>query len=1036
MKNLRLVSFLMIALFNGKGVISQKIIFNRVSINDDNSTARITAITQDPNGYMWFSSNGISKFDGYQVVHFVNDPLNSNSIASNQVNCLFADQKGIIWIGTNGKGLDKFDPSNNVFTHYKHQSKNLSSINEDTITAIAKDKDNFLWIGTVNGLEKLDINSGKFEHFFHNKSSNSLSNDYINSIYVDHKGIMWIGTDGGGLNRFDKQTKSFINYQYNQSEHGSQANIHALFEDSKGNFWIGFSHNILYSMDREKGTFNEYSNNPSNPETISAPAEKKSGDNSGDFITFISEDAAGGLWIGTLRSGINRYDPATHKTIHFESNNGNQFTDNSGQSAYSSNDGLFWISTVEGGLYKIDPILNTIPHYSTNGPVFAIYEDLNNILWIGTSNGLVRTDRVSGNTQVFSYDPFNLVSISNNIIFSIYEDQQNKLWIGTDGGGLNLFNKATHVSVNYRHESQNNQSLINDVVYSMCEDDNRNMWVGTGKGLDLMDKSTGKFTHYLHDSKDTNSIGNNFIVTIIKDNKNDIYIGSGYRGGINKLIRSSGKFSHFLRGRSIFSLFRDSDNTIWAGTDSGLYYKKPSFAGFSEFTDSNLNVGSTAVICIVEDPQKKLWLNSSLGIIELDRNRKVAGLFGKRYGLGSTNYVLRAGYASPKGELFFSGNDGYYLFDQNLLIPNLKLPRLMLTDFSLMDQSVKPGTGGPLSQEINNTKELNLNYKQNVFSFNFALLDYTSPEDNQHFFMLENYDNGWHKSGTDRKAYYFNVPPGHYVFHLKGFNSNGFGAEKKVDIIISPPWWRTWWAYCLYVLATGSIVYWLYRNRINQLEKKQAAQIKAMVATQEDERKRISRDLHDDVGTKLSALKYFLSSLHEKASDSNNEEIKSLAQSSEQFITEAIQDVRQLLLNLSPTVLEEFGYTTAVEGLVNKINETKQINFNLVVFGMNRRLQKEYELALYRITQELINNVLKHAGAKHVSLQIGQRDEKIILMMEDDGKGFDVNAHKDGYGLNNLDSRTKLMQGTMIIDSKAGKGTSVLIEIPYNFNRT
>ena len=139
-------------------------------------------------------------------------------------------------------------------------------------------------------------------------------------------------------------------------------------------------------------------------------------------------------------------------------------------------------------------------------------------------------------------------------------------------------------------------------------------------------------------------------------------------------------------------------------------------------------------------------------------------------------------------------------------------------------------------------------------------------------------------------------------------------------------------------------------------------------------------------------------------------------------------------MNLSPTVLEEFGYTTAVEGLVNMINGTKHIYFNLVIFGMNHRLQKDYELALYRITQELINNVLKHAEAKQVSLQIGQRDEKIILMMEDDGKGFDVDLHKDGYGLHNLEARTKLMQGSMTIDSKPGCGTSVLIEIPYNLN--
>jgi signal transduction histidine kinase len=245
--------------------------------------------------------------------------------------------------------------------------------------------------------------------------------------------------------------------------------------------------------------------------------------------------------------------------------------------------------------------------------------------------------------------------------------------------------------------------------------------------------------------------------------------------------------------------------------------------------------------------------------------------------------------------------------------------------------------------------------------------------------------------------------------------------------------WRTWWAYTFYGIILFAFAYFIYRNRVRLLRKNQQAEIKAMVATQEQERKRISRDLHDDVGTKLSALKLFVSSLHEKASLVNNEEIKSLAKSSEQFITEAMQDVRQLLLNLSPTVLEEFGYTTAIEGLVNKINETKQIHFNLVVFGMTQRMQKDYELALYRITQELINNVLKHAGAKNVSLQIGKRDEKIILMIEDDGKGFDVNAHRDGYGLHNLDARTRLMHGTMNIDSQPGKGTSVLIEIPYNF---
>jgi ligand-binding sensor domain-containing protein/signal transduction histidine kinase len=834
MKNFRLFLVVAAGLVIAPALWAQKIVFDKVSINEDNPTARITGITQDRDGYMWFSSNGIAKFDGYQLTHFVNDPLNPNSIASNQVECIYTDSTGTIWIGTNGKGLDKFDPANGIFTHYKHQPKNTFSLNEDRVTAIAKDKDDLLWIGTVHGLDRLNPKTGKFDHFLHDsKNNNSLSNDHINSIFVDHEGTVWVGTgasvdenknplpDEGGLNKFDPKTGGFTRYLQADQQGLQYSRIHALFEDRKGNFWVGTSHNRLFRMDREKGVFEYYSNDAANPDKFSAPSEKRSAAIPEDFITFISEDAAGGIWIGTMTNGINRYDPTTRKTTHFESNSGGPFTENTGLYAYSSGDGLFWISTMGGGLYKIDPILNTIPHYSTSSPAFAIYEDPDNTLWIGTANGLMKKDQNNGSVQQFSYDPFNPASLSNNIVFSIYEDRQNRLWIGTDGGGLNVLNKSTRAFAIYRHESNNKQSLVNDVVYAMCEDGDRNMWVGTGNGLDLMDRGTGRFTHYLHDSKDTASIGNNFIETIIRDNDNNIWIGSGYRGGINQLDRSSGKFVHFLRSRSIFSLFQDADHTLWAGTDSGLYYRKPSAAAFAEFSSSNLDINSAAVICIVEDAQKKLWLNTSLGIIELDHNREVMGLYGKRYGLAPTNYVLRAGYASPKGEVLFSGNDGYYSISQDLLTPNLKPPRLMVTDFRLMDQSVKPGTG-PLNQEINNTKELRLNYKQNVFSFDFAALDYTSPEDNQHFFMLENYDNGWHKSGTDRKAYYFNVPPGHYIFRIKGLNGNGFGAEKKIDIIISPPWWRTWWAYTLFAAIIGGSIWGIiyYRGRKLRLKNK------------------------------------------------------------------------------------------------------------------------------------------------------------------------------------------------------------------------
>src|SRR4030095_1248767 len=112
---------------------------------------------------------------------------------------------------------------------------------------------------------------------------------------------------------------------------------------------------------------------------------------------------------------------------------------------------------------------------------------------------------------------------------------------------------------------------------------------------------------------------------------------------------------------------------------------------------------------------------------------------------------------------------------------------------------------------LSQVKEIRLPYNQNVFSFDFTAIDYTNPEENQHLFMLENYDNSWHQGGSERRAYYFGVPPGKYTFRVKAANSNGVWAEKKIDIIIMPPWWRTWWAYTLYGLLLAATVFATYR---------------------------------------------------------------------------------------------------------------------------------------------------------------------------------------------------------------------------------
>ena len=499
------------------------------------------------------------------------------------------------------------------------------------------------------------------------------------------------------------------------------------------------------------------------------------------------------------------------------------------------------------------------------------------------------------------------------------------------------------------------------------------------------------------------------IAEIYRDEQPPAYIPTTVQG-ISEMNDSTIAVASYVKGFFLFNRFKKT--TVTLTTDDGL----PSNIAKSIVTDRHNNFWIATLSDLVRmNPQTKK-------IVSFDEDE---GVLNKSFTYGFTK--LR------DGRLMIVSGKGILYFHPDSIKTQPSPPDVLITGLKISNQPVLLD-----SILLANNNKVILPYDKNFLTIDYVSISYLNRKTTQYFYKLEGLEKDWVKAGTQRFVSYTNLKPGKYTFMVRCENRDGVFSKNitYLSIIISPPWWKTWWAYSLYAILLSGGIYFIYKNRIHQLKKKQQAEIKAMVATQEEERKRISRDLHDDVGTKLSALKLFVSSLHEKAACINNEEIKSLAKSSEQFINEAMQDVRQLLLNLSPTVLEEFGYTTAVEGLVNKINETHVIKFTLVVFGMHSRLQKDYELALYRITQELINNVLKHAEAKNVSLQIGQRDKKIILMMEDDGKGFDVSAHKDGYGLQNLDARTKLMRGTMTIDSQPGKGTSVLIEIPYNFTRS
>lgn len=806
----------------------QQVKFNLVSGSNGIALGKINGVTRDQQGVMWFSDQDhqcIIRYDGTQMTRFSHLPNDPNSLGGTYPECLLADSNGIIWIGFWGMGVDRFDPGTNTFTHFRHLANDTGSLSNDTISALLLDHRGELWVGDNGGLDLFNQKTGKFKHFSHSeRDSTSLSDNIVRAIYEDHEGTLWVGTgfpwlepaDKGGLNRFNRETRTFTRYLNDPQNPHSLVNnkVRAIFEDSRGVFWVGTSGDGLHTMDRKTGVFERHPYNPARPEQLSRPPVIKS---IGDHITFITEDVLGYIWIGTFGNGINRYDTVTKKVTHFggDTDKPGAFKDNSTWWVNVSKDGLMWVCAQEPDLYRVDLLTSNIPHYETNiGVVRSFYEETPTILWFGADSGFIRKDLKAGTSRRYLNKTLNPNSWRNVSIRSIMKDEQGDFWLGTMEAGLDRFNPNTCIFSRYQHDPKNEESIGSDLVVAIAGERGSNLWVATGDGLDRMDRKTGKFTHYRNDPNDTNSIGMNLMTSLLVDGSNVLWAGT-YFGGLNKLNLQTRKWKHYLPIAYVTCMYKDANGTIWAGAANGLYRYDQKSDDFSLLGEENTGFRINNVVSMVGDDQNNLWVASAPGIYRINPMRDQIILYDSRNGVGgfSSPNELNWGATAFKGEdgeIFFGATSGYYAFYPDKLKITASVPKIELTNFWLKGQAVKVAPKGPLTTPLSRTKAIHLSYDQNVFSLGFTAIDYCNPGDKIFYYKLENYDVDWRPAGADEKAYYFNVPPGNYVFRVRSSNSTtGASAEKDIPVMISGPWWKSWWAYGMYIflLATGIFLF-------------------------------------------------------------------------------------------------------------------------------------------------------------------------------------------------------------------------------------
>ncbi|MEP6617284.1 MAG: two-component regulator propeller domain-containing protein [Ginsengibacter sp.] len=820
---------LIFSLSSGSIAQTQQVKFDLVTGKNGISLGQITSIAQDPYGVMWFTDQTnrcITRYDGNTMTKYQHDPKNPNSPAGIYPEFIMSDPSGILWIGYYGMGFDKFDPATNNFTHFQHRQNDSQSLANDTVPYLLLDHLGNLWVATYRGLDLLDQKTGKFKHYAHDpRDSTSLSWNRIRILYEDHQGNLWIGTglawdpnNEGGLNRFNRATGTFTRYMNDPGNSHSLINnkVRAIFEDSQGTFWVGTLGDGLHTMDRKTGLFERHLYDSTKPGELSRPALK----DQYDHITFITEDAEKNLWIGTFGNGLNRYDPLTKKVTHFAGGTSKTgpFKDNSVWWAFPSSNGLLWVSTQELNTYKIDIYHTEFTFHSTGTlGLNYIYEETPTILWFATDNGLVRNDLKTGSAQRFMHDPQNPTSLNSKSTGVILKNSQGNLLVCTWGGGLNIFNQNTQTFTHLQHDPNNDESLINDTLISVYEDRDLNLWVSTfSHGFDMIDRKTGKFMHHQNDPLDTNTVSENFVVLFTEDGPDDLWLSTGNYGGINKLNRKTGKFTHYLLGNSTPIIYKSSNGTIWAGGDEGLYRYDKKLDDFTiidhEITGENIK----SIRSIIEDNNKNLWIGSTNGIYMFNPGKNQMIYYGRDNGINAGNLNYSGSNNGHAGQIYFAANSGYYEFYPGRIKINLNPAKIYFNNFWLNGKLIKPGLDNLLQQPLIATKQIHLNYDQNIFSFSFSVIDYDGDQDKTTYYELENYDKNWRASGPENRVYYFNVPPGKYTFRIKSINHrNGLWEEKNIVILISPPWWKTWWAYLLFGLLLAASMWGIiyYRSR-------------------------------------------------------------------------------------------------------------------------------------------------------------------------------------------------------------------------------
>jgi signal transduction histidine kinase/ligand-binding sensor domain-containing protein len=1025
--------------------------FAHLTSKDGLPAGTIRNIFQDDQGFLWVNTSGaLNRYDGYKFKSYRRDAAHPNYPAGGFLAYVFKDRSGFLWIGSN-ESLERFDPVAETLTRFPIDRNGPHSV-LGPVRHISQDRAGILWLSTDGGLHRLDPVSGTFRHYSHDPAdSGSLSSSIVRSTYEDRNGTLWVCTVAG-LDSFDRHNEKVTErIRLNVPE---PLSVKAL-EDHAGVLWIVYlftgSGSGLASWDRHTRRLTLYSFMEREP-----PPSHLSGPEG------IHEDADGNLWLATRGNGLVMIDRSRRHAVRYRHSplNPDGISEDMVMSVFEDREGSIWVGTSTTGLdrlqrkplpfkrYRREP---DNPQSLLRTSVTSVYADSQENIWVGSSLGLTRIDGKTGAYSFFRTAGPPPANLSNIFVISIVEDPSGYLWFGTYGG-LNRYDPRTRTFAAFRHNPVDPHSLSDDIVTSLMVDHQGTLWAGTADGLNrLEDPATGRFRSW---KAGPAGASRQEVSAIVEDSNRVVWMLSGT---LQRFDPATGRFTAYrldpfgtgkadresspalvVTGKQIVNSFLtiDRSGVLWVATPNGLLRFDREREQFTVF-DERDGLPASSVHSMLEDHNGNLWVSTLGGLSRFNPRTKTFTNYNEADGLaGSAFEGYVATCQSRRGQMFFGSKSGLTSFWPEQIVEKLFIPPVVLTQFSLRNLPVSPGSGSVLAKSITFTPSLTLSHQQNMFSFEFATLSYVDPARNQYRFMLEPLDHFWNRVDADRRmAAFTTLPAGKYTLRVQGSNNRGVWNEQGVTLglEILPPWWGTRWfrVTCAGILL--ALMWAGYQLRVRQLHHQFDMTLEARVG----ERTRIARELHDTLLQSFHGLLLRFQTvshlLPESPSDAKQRLDTAIAHAAA-----AITEGRDAVQGLRCSTTEKNNLALAISALGAELaadGSNFGPAFHVAVEGETRELHPILRDEIYKIAAEALRNAFRHANAGQVEVEIRYDDEQFRLRVRDDGKGIDpaVLASKgiEGhYGLRGMPERTELIGGKLAVWSEVGAGTEVELHLP------